>query len=184
MKAAAARLSSGNSRSMYLTLPVSIYLVLSCGNTSVWNCAQCGQVIEAYSTMVVGASAEPMTMSGRGPGAIKRTDAGIDLVLVGDPGARLIEAAAIGIDAGGERHGDDGPKHEDQGVALLGWFFRLRHWLSSTRIIAFSGRPTPGLGSSGPVVYGMSGQSGSACQRLVKSALTPAARRRKASARP
>src|SRR5579883_2455563 len=48
---------------MYFTRPLSMYCALSCGNVVSLKCAQCGQVSEAYSMMVTGALAAPMTMS-------------------------------------------------------------------------------------------------------------------------
>src|SRR4051812_47104594 len=48
---------------MKRTLPVSIYSAFSFGNTSCVNAAQCGQVIDAYSMIVTGASLEPKAMS-------------------------------------------------------------------------------------------------------------------------
>src|ERR1700736_595995 len=56
-EAAAALMSSGNSRNTKRTLPASTYFDCSIGNTFSWNAAQCGQLIEAYSTMVTGAFA-------------------------------------------------------------------------------------------------------------------------------
>src|ERR1700722_13865962 len=67
---AAASGSSGNSRRMNRTLPESTYLAFSLGQVSSWKAAQCEQVIEAYSTIVTGALAEPKARSGKGPGAI------------------------------------------------------------------------------------------------------------------
>ena len=55
---------------MKRTLPVSTYFSLSSGNTLLWKLAQWPQVIEAYSTTVMGASALPSTRSGSGPGFI------------------------------------------------------------------------------------------------------------------
>src|SRR5690242_7828854 len=69
MKPASARGSKGNSRRMSLALPVSMYLVLISGSVTSWKRAQCGQVMEAYSTIVTGASALPSTMSGSAPGS-------------------------------------------------------------------------------------------------------------------
>src|SRR5262249_55888116 len=66
--AAAALMSSGNSREMKRTLPVSIYFDCSIGNTFSANAAQCGQVREEYSTTVIGAVADPSTMSGKRTG--------------------------------------------------------------------------------------------------------------------
>src|SRR5665213_343324 len=48
---------------MSLALPLSIQSVFTLGKISVSNSAQCGQVIEAYSKMVMGALALPSTMS-------------------------------------------------------------------------------------------------------------------------
>src|SRR6516164_1726217 len=67
MNAAAASGSSGYSRIMYFTLPVSMYFSFSFGKVLTANAAQCGQVIEAYSMMVTGAVAEPIGMSSSGP---------------------------------------------------------------------------------------------------------------------
>ena len=69
MKPASARGSNGNSRRISRALPVSMYFVFSSGSVVSWKCAQCGQVIEAYSTMVTGASALPSTLSGSAPGS-------------------------------------------------------------------------------------------------------------------
>ena len=55
---------------MRRTLPVSMYFSLSAGSTLLWKLAQWPQVMEAYSTMVIGASALPSTRSGSGPGFI------------------------------------------------------------------------------------------------------------------
>src|SRR5579864_5954928 len=66
--AAAALTSSGNSRDTKRTLPVSIYLDCSIGNTFSAKAAQCGQVSDEYSTIVTGASAAPSTISGSDPG--------------------------------------------------------------------------------------------------------------------
>jgi hypothetical protein len=49
-------------------LPVSIYSDLIFGNTVSLKCAQCGQVIEAYSVMVTVALAGPSAMSGSDTG--------------------------------------------------------------------------------------------------------------------
>src|SRR5260370_9353264 len=70
IEAAVASGSSGYSRRMSLTFPVSTYFAFSFGRVSSWNAAQCEQVIEAYSTIVTGASGDPCTTSGKGPGAI------------------------------------------------------------------------------------------------------------------
>src|SRR6185437_6310107 len=66
--AAAALTSSGNSRDTKRTLPVSIYLLCSIGNTFSANAAQCGQVSDEYSMTVIGALADPIAMSGRPTG--------------------------------------------------------------------------------------------------------------------
>src|SRR6185437_788478 len=66
--AAAALTSSGNSRDTKRTLPASIYLVCSVGNTFSANAAQCGQVREEYSMTVIGAVTDPIAMSGRPTG--------------------------------------------------------------------------------------------------------------------
>src|SRR5690348_6259976 len=68
IEAAAAFTSSGNSRETKRTLPASIYFDCSMGKTFSANAAQCEQVREEYSTMVIGAVAEPMTMSGSATG--------------------------------------------------------------------------------------------------------------------
>ena len=57
-----------NSRNTRRTLPVSMYFSLSVGSTLVWKLAQAGHVMEAYSTIVTGASGEPIARSGIGPG--------------------------------------------------------------------------------------------------------------------
>lgn len=67
-EAAAALMSSGNSRETKRTLPVSIYFDRSIGKTFSSNAAQCGQVSEEYSTMVIGALSLPSAMSGRAGG--------------------------------------------------------------------------------------------------------------------
>src|SRR5689334_10693644 len=64
IEAAAALMSSGNSRNTKRTLPVSIYFDRSIGNTFWPKAAQCGQLIEEYSVMVIGAFSDPMAMSG------------------------------------------------------------------------------------------------------------------------
>src|SRR5260370_21609752 len=68
IEAAAALMSSGNSRNTKRTLPVSIYFDRSIGNTFSPNAAQCGQLIEAYSVIVIGAFGEPIAMSGSDTG--------------------------------------------------------------------------------------------------------------------
>ncbi len=45
-----------------------MYFVLSAGSVVAWKCAQCGQVIDAYSTIVTLASALPSAFSGSGTG--------------------------------------------------------------------------------------------------------------------
>src|SRR5215471_11684492 len=62
--AAAALMSSGNSRDTKRTLPVSIYFDCSIGNTFSSKAAQCGQVSEEYSMMVMGAFSAPSAISG------------------------------------------------------------------------------------------------------------------------
>src|ERR1700722_12083382 len=64
IEAAVALMSSGNSRNTKRTLPGSIYFDRSIGKAFPSNAAQCGQPIEAYSTMVTGAFAGPSAMSG------------------------------------------------------------------------------------------------------------------------
>src|SRR4029077_8839701 len=64
IEAAAALMSSGNSRNTNRTLPVSIYLDRNIGKTFSPKAAQCGQLIDAYSVMVTGAFAEPIEISG------------------------------------------------------------------------------------------------------------------------
>jgi len=64
IEAAAALMSSGNSRKTKRIVPVSIYFDLSIGKTFSSNAAQCGQLIDAYSTMVTKAFGEPSAMSG------------------------------------------------------------------------------------------------------------------------
>src|SRR5690606_19265283 len=68
MKAAAARGSNGNSRTMKRTLPLSTYFALIASKVLLWKAAQCGQVVDMYSTMVTGAFASPSAMSGSAPG--------------------------------------------------------------------------------------------------------------------
>src|ERR1700757_1557944 len=68
VEAAAALMSSGNSREMKRTLPASMYFDRSIGNTFSSNAAQCGQVSEKYSMMVIGAVSLPSTISGRAGG--------------------------------------------------------------------------------------------------------------------
>src|ERR1700676_5035528 len=68
IEAAAALMSSGNSRNTKRTLPASTYFDCSIGNTFSWNAAQCGQLMDAYSTMVTGAFALPSAMSGSDTG--------------------------------------------------------------------------------------------------------------------
>src|SRR5262245_39487079 len=65
---------------MSRTWPLSIYFSLSAGSTVLWKLAQCGHVIEAYSTMVTGASALPIDRSGRAPGF--RSSSGLILAAV------------------------------------------------------------------------------------------------------
>src|ERR1700722_2836925 len=64
IEAAVALMSRGNSRNTKRTLPGSIYFDRSIGKAFSSNAAQCGQPIEAYSTMVTGAFAGPSAMSG------------------------------------------------------------------------------------------------------------------------
>ena len=68
MVALAAAISSGKARDTKRTLPVSIYFDCGMGKMFSEKAAQCGQVIEEYSTMVIGALAEPNAMSGSTPG--------------------------------------------------------------------------------------------------------------------
>src|SRR5262245_22499697 len=68
IEAAAALMSSGNSRNTKRTWPVSIYFERSIGKTFSPNAAQCGQLIEAYSVIVTGAFGEPIAMSGNDTG--------------------------------------------------------------------------------------------------------------------
>src|ERR1700726_2757374 len=68
IEAAAALMSSGNSRNTKRTLPVSIYFDFSIGKTFCSNAAQCGQVIDAYSVMVTAAFADPTAISGNDAG--------------------------------------------------------------------------------------------------------------------
>src|SRR6185436_20915628 len=68
IEAAAALMSSGNSRNTNRTLPVSIYFVRNIGNTFWPKAAQCGQLIDEYSVSVIGAFADPMAMSGSDTG--------------------------------------------------------------------------------------------------------------------
>src|SRR5579883_189471 len=63
MAARSAKPSSGKSRKMSLALPVSIQFSLTLGSVSRSKAAQWGQVREAYSNMVMGASALPRTRS-------------------------------------------------------------------------------------------------------------------------
>src|SRR5262245_44365999 len=65
---AAALTSSGNSRNTKRILLVSMYSDLIFGNTFSVNAAQCGQVIEAYSVMVIGALGGPRALSWSGTG--------------------------------------------------------------------------------------------------------------------
>src|SRR6185437_11211061 len=63
---------SGKTRKMYFALPVSIQFFFNCGRVVLSNSAQCGQVSEPYSMIVIGASALPSTWSsavGVGPDA-------------------------------------------------------------------------------------------------------------------
>ena len=68
IEAAAALMSSGNSRNTKRTLPVSIYFDRSIGKTFWPNAAQCGQLIDEYSVMVIGAFSDPIAMSGSDTG--------------------------------------------------------------------------------------------------------------------
>src|SRR5690242_2863141 len=68
IEAAAALMSSGNSRNTKRTLPVSIYFDRNIGNTFWPKAAQCGQLIDEYSVMVIGAFADPRAMSGSDTG--------------------------------------------------------------------------------------------------------------------
>src|SRR3984885_1344787 len=52
IEAPAATVSSGNSRKIKRTRPVSMYLAFNCGNSFCSKFAQCEQVIEEYSTIV------------------------------------------------------------------------------------------------------------------------------------
>jgi hypothetical protein len=49
-------------------LPVSIYFDRSIGKTFSPHAAQCGQLIEEYSVMVIGAFTDPMAISGSDAG--------------------------------------------------------------------------------------------------------------------
>src|SRR6267143_1130684 len=64
IEAAAALMSSGNSRNTKRTLPVSIYFDRNIGNTFWPKAAQCGQLIDEYSVRVIGAFADPIATSG------------------------------------------------------------------------------------------------------------------------
>src|SRR5690348_17197227 len=70
IEAAAAFTSSGNSRETKRTIPASIYFDCSMGKTFSANAAQCEQVREEYSTMVIGALAEPSVMSDSATGLL------------------------------------------------------------------------------------------------------------------
>src|ERR1700726_2672887 len=68
IEATAALISSGNSRNTKRTLPASMYFDFSIGKTFCSNAAQCGQLIDAYSTMVTEALAGPSAISGSDTG--------------------------------------------------------------------------------------------------------------------
>src|SRR3979490_634537 len=68
IEAAAALMASGNSRNTNRTVPVSIYFDFNIGKTFSSKAAQCGQLMEAYSTMLTAALADPSTMSGSDTG--------------------------------------------------------------------------------------------------------------------
>src|SRR3984893_7897254 len=68
IEAAAALMSSGNSRNTKRTLPVSMYFDLTIGKTFCSNAAQCGQLIDANSVMVNEAFVDPSAMSGSATG--------------------------------------------------------------------------------------------------------------------
>src|SRR3954471_4230125 len=82
--AAAALMSSGNSRNTKRTLPVSIYFDRSIGNTFWPKAAQCGQVIDENSVIVIGAFSGPMAMSGSDTGLA--TAAAMALWAIAAPG--------------------------------------------------------------------------------------------------
>src|SRR5215207_3898879 len=82
MKPALASGSSGNSRRMKRTGPVSM-----------WNAAQCEQVSEAYSTIVTLAFAGPSATSPRGPGAASSSGETF-CASAGKPGRSAAAAAA------------------------------------------------------------------------------------------
>ena len=96
IEAAAALMSSGNSRNTKRTLPVSIYFDRSIGNTFWPKAAQCGQVIDEYSVIVIGAFGDPMAMSGSDTGLA--TAAAIALCAMAAP--------AKAGDAQGEQDGE------------------------------------------------------------------------------
>ncbi len=126
---------------MRRAFPVSIYLVLSSGKTTLSNWAQCGQVIEAYSTMTFGASWLPSDMSGRPPGVHQLGEIGVFLWRIG-----IALSASDEIDiAADERRRDQRADEDDVDHAgsaasasrplgrLAGrWFLGFRHALYST----------------------------------------------------
>src|SRR3954465_6709465 len=63
MEAWSAARSNGKSRNTSLTLPVSMKSFLSCGSVLAWKLAQCGQVSDEYSRIVIGALGSPSTRS-------------------------------------------------------------------------------------------------------------------------
>src|SRR4029077_6685891 len=83
IEAAAALMSSGNSRNTKRTLPVSIYLDRNIGKTFSPKAAQCGQLIDAYSGMVTGPFAAPIEISGSSDGFA--TAAAISLCAIAGP---------------------------------------------------------------------------------------------------
>src|SRR5262249_36567449 len=97
IEAEAALISSGNSRNTKRTLPVSIYFDRSIGKTFCPNAAQCGQVIDEYSVMVIGAFAEPIAMAGSETGLA--TAAAIALCAIAEfatgNGAKARRAATV-----------------------------------------------------------------------------------------
>ena len=73
----------------------------------VWKLAQWPQVMEAYSTTVIGASALPMTRSDRGPGFISSSTE----TSAGPAFLRCASAGCVSPQAASDREGGDAGRH-------------------------------------------------------------------------
>src|SRR3954468_23942032 len=72
-----------------------MYLVFNSGKVVAAKCAQCGQVIEAYSTMVTLASSLPSCLSGKAPGFSSSA-----MSTLPEDSGTLTAAGVAGVEAG------------------------------------------------------------------------------------